>query len=136
MEEKDCFIIRAITDRGVIEIKILVVGSGAREHTLVWKLAQSPKVKEIYTAPGNAGTAQRAGIRTGLRVQAHSVARTNVTRVSQQPRRALAGRQQERSRVGVALAHGGLHMTATRFLQSLFVALLLDTQKRTKSSGR
>ena len=42
------------------KIKILVIGGGGREHTLVWKLAQSPKVKEIYAAPGNAGTAQIA----------------------------------------------------------------------------
>ncbi|MDP6500971.1 MAG: phosphoribosylamine--glycine ligase [Dehalococcoidales bacterium] len=41
-------------------MKILVIGSGGREHTFVWKLAQSPKAGEIYVAPGNAGTAQIA----------------------------------------------------------------------------
>jgi phosphoribosylamine--glycine ligase len=43
-------------------MKILVIGSGAREHTLAWKLAQSPKVKEMYAAPGNAGMAKVAQI--------------------------------------------------------------------------
>jgi phosphoribosylamine--glycine ligase len=41
-------------------MKVMVIGGGAREHTLVWKLSRSKKVKEIYVAPGNAGTAQIA----------------------------------------------------------------------------
>ncbi|MDD5006241.1 MAG: phosphoribosylamine--glycine ligase [Candidatus Omnitrophica bacterium] len=41
-------------------MKILVVGSGGREHTLVWKLAQSKQVKQIFAAPGNAGIAEIA----------------------------------------------------------------------------
>ena len=38
-------------------MKILVIGSGGREHALAWKLAQSPRVSEVIVAPGNAGTA-------------------------------------------------------------------------------
>ncbi len=41
-------------------MKILVIGSGAREHTIIWKLSQSNRVKKIYAAPGNAGIAQLA----------------------------------------------------------------------------
>jgi phosphoribosylamine--glycine ligase len=43
-------------------MKILVVGSGGREHTLVWKIRQSPLVTELYCAPGNAGIAAIAEI--------------------------------------------------------------------------
>lgn len=38
-------------------MKLLLLGSGGREHALAWKIAQSPKVEKLYIAPGNAGTA-------------------------------------------------------------------------------
>ncbi|MBT4035077.1 MAG: phosphoribosylamine--glycine ligase [Candidatus Marinimicrobia bacterium] len=41
-------------------MKVLVVGGGGREHTLVWKIAQSSRVSKVYCAPGNAGTADIA----------------------------------------------------------------------------
>ena len=43
-------------------MKVLVVGSGGREHALVWKIAQSPKVTKVYCAPGNAGISKQAAI--------------------------------------------------------------------------
>ncbi len=39
-------------------MKVLVIGSGGREHALVWKIAQSPLVEKVYCAPGNPGTAR------------------------------------------------------------------------------
>lgn len=38
-------------------MKVLLLGSGGREHAMAWKIAQSPRVKKLYIAPGNAGTA-------------------------------------------------------------------------------
>ncbi len=51
-------------------MKVLVIGGGAREHALVWKLSSSPQVTEIFTAPGNAGTAM---LGTNLDVSATDV---------------------------------------------------------------
>lgn len=41
------------------DLKVLVVGGGGREHALAWKIAQSPRVAEVYAAPGNPGIAQQ-----------------------------------------------------------------------------
>jgi phosphoribosylamine--glycine ligase len=43
-------------------MKILVIGSGGREHAIAWRLAQSPKVSRVFVAPGNAGTAREDGL--------------------------------------------------------------------------
>jgi phosphoribosylamine--glycine ligase len=44
-------------------LKVLIVGSGGREHALAWKIAQSPLVREVLCAPGNAGTATEPRVR-------------------------------------------------------------------------
>jgi len=43
-------------------MKLLVIGSGGREHAIAWRLAQSPRVQKIFVAPGNGGTAREAGL--------------------------------------------------------------------------
>jgi phosphoribosylamine--glycine ligase len=43
-------------------MKLLVIGSGGREHALAWRLAQSPRVHKVYVAPGNGGTATEEGL--------------------------------------------------------------------------
>ena len=51
-------------------MKVLLVGSGGREHAIAWKLAQSPKISELVIAPGNAGT---AGLGENLPIQADDI---------------------------------------------------------------
>jgi phosphoribosylamine--glycine ligase len=43
-------------------MKLLVIGSGGREHAIAWKLAQSPRIQVVYVAPGNGGTATENGL--------------------------------------------------------------------------
>jgi phosphoribosylamine--glycine ligase len=43
-------------------VKLLVIGSGGREHAMAWKLAQSPRVQKVFVAPGNGGTATENGL--------------------------------------------------------------------------
>ena len=50
-------------------MKLLVIGSGGREHALVWKLAQSPHVTQMWCAPGNAGIAQERLAKNGSAVE-------------------------------------------------------------------
>ncbi|WKJ89444.1 phosphoribosylamine--glycine ligase [Methylomonas montana] len=54
-------------------MKILIVGSGGREHALAWKAKQSSKVKNVFVAPGNAGTALEPGI-DNVDIQADDIA--------------------------------------------------------------
>src|SRR5687767_6626587 len=44
-------------------MRVLILGSGGREHAFAWKIAQSPRVDAIFVAPGNAGTALEARVK-------------------------------------------------------------------------
>ncbi len=63
-------------------MKLLVVGSGGREHALAWKLARSPRVRKVFVAPGNGGTATEPGLEnvplTDVRALADFAARESV----------------------------------------------------------
>jgi len=54
-------------------MKVLIIGSGGREHALAWKVAQSPRVAEVHVAPGNAGTALEPRVRN-IAIDAEDVA--------------------------------------------------------------
>ena len=56
--------------KGDGELKVLVVGSGGREHAIIWKLAQNIKINEIFCAPGNGGIRQIAEC---INIQAHDI---------------------------------------------------------------
>ncbi len=62
-------------------MRVLVIGNGAREHTLAWKIAQSPRVDKIFIAPGNAGT---AAIGENLEISATDI--PSLTKVAQDNR--------------------------------------------------
>src|SRR5580658_257008 len=60
------------------DVKILVIGSGGREHALVWKLAQSPRVTSLWCAPGNAGLAGERLASNGSPVQCVAIQAENL----------------------------------------------------------
>jgi phosphoribosylamine---glycine ligase len=62
-------------------MKILVIGSGGREHALVWKLAQSPNATQMWCAPGNAGIAQERLTKNGTPVECVNIGAEDLPRL-------------------------------------------------------
>lgn len=63
-------------------MKILVIGSGGREHALVWKLAQSPHASEIWCVPGNAGIANERLVKNGAPVQCVPIGAEDLAKIA------------------------------------------------------
>src|SRR5262245_53383018 len=62
-------------------MKLLVIGSGGREHALVWKLAQSPHVSQMWCAPGNAGIALERAAKTGALVECLNIGAEDLSKL-------------------------------------------------------
>src|SRR5579862_9483842 len=62
-------------------MRIVVIGSGGREHALVWKLAQSPHVTELWCAPGNAGILQETVRKTGKPVECVNIGAEDLSKL-------------------------------------------------------
>src|SRR5688572_2562586 len=62
-------------------MKLLVIGSGGREHALVWKLAQSPHVTQMWCGPGNAGIAQERLVRNNALVECIPIGAENLPKL-------------------------------------------------------
>src|SRR6266700_3648275 len=62
-------------------MKLLVIGSGGREHALVWKLAQSPHLTQMWCAPGNAGIAQERLAKNHSRVECVAIGAEDLPRL-------------------------------------------------------
>ena len=62
-------------------MKLLVIGSGGREHALVWKLAQSPHVAQLWCAPGNAGIQQERTKKTEAAVECINIGAEDLPRL-------------------------------------------------------
>src|SRR6266850_855406 len=62
-------------------MKVLVIGSGGREHALVWKLAQSPRISQMWCAPGNAGISQELLAKNGAQVETVGIGAEDLPRL-------------------------------------------------------
>lgn len=69
-------------------MRVLILGSGGREHTLAWKISQSPKLTKLYVAPGNAGT---AGIAENIPIGVNDFEAIKATVLSEQVDMVLVG---------------------------------------------